>query len=317
MKSIWRKIFIGGAVLLILIISAVLVAFPSDRIRFPGNFPELSGPYLGQAPPGRTAVRFAPNIIGEDIHATVTFSTDGTEVFWRPFRDDTNEILFMVLENGSWTPPQVVPFASRISDSDDPCFSTNGERLYFTSWRPLTWIQPFDSKERIWYVDRTAQGWSRPSPVSDAVNDMELHWQLSISNDETLYFTSEGDLYQSPFLDGAHQQPINLGNEVNSPAHEGHPWIAPDGSFLLFSSNRGKQNPGDYDLYLSQKSDLEDWETPVNLGGQVNTPAQELYPVLSPDQHYLFFLSNRVSGLSVYWVDFSSVLAGLEHGSLE
>jgi Tol biopolymer transport system component len=306
-KSVWRKILMGGAVLLILIISAVLIAFPSDRIDLPGDLPDLSGPYLGQTPPGRTAVRFAPSIIGEDIHATVTFSPDGTEMFWRPFRDDTNEILFMALENGSWTLPQIVPFASRISDSDDPCYSAGGDRLYFTSWRPLTWLQPFDSKERIWYVDRTAQGWSRPSPVSDAVNDMELHWQLSVSDDETLYFASEGDLYQSSFLGGAHQQPLNLGDVVNSPVDEGHPWIAPDESFLLFSSNRGKVDPGDYDLYLSRRSNQGNWETPLNLGRQVNTPALELYPVLSPDQEYLFFLSNRVSGLSVYWIDFESI----------
>jgi Tol biopolymer transport system component len=146
---------------------------------------------------------------------------------------------------------------------------------------------------------------------------MELHWQLSVSDDETLYFASEGDLYQSPFREGAHQQPINLGDVINSPADEGHPWIAADGSFLLFSSNRGKVDAGDYDLYLSRRSNQGTWETPLDLGSQVNTPDQELYPVLSPDQGYLFFLSNRVSGLSVYWVDFESVMAELEDGALE
>lgn len=317
MKRAFRIILLCVGILVLLGITAILLFLPSDRISVRSAFPNLNGPYLGQEDPGGTAVRFAPSIIGEDIHATVTFSPDGTEMFWRPFLESTDEILYMTLENGSWTQPQVVPFASRFSDSDDPCFSTDGNRLYFTSWRPLSWFRPFNSKERIWYVERTAQGWSQPSPVSNAVNDMELHWQISVSADETLYFTSSGDIYQSPFQDGAHQQPRNLGAVVNSTGRDELPWIAPDGSFLLFSSNRGKANPGDYDLYLSRRSTQGTWEKPLNLGSRVNTSAQELYPVLSPDQRYLFFLSNRVSGLSVYWVDFEAVMAGLENSAPE
>ena len=47
-------------------------------------FPELSGAYLGQTPPGLEAVRFAPGIIPiEDIeHCFPAFSSDGKEVYW-------------------------------------------------------------------------------------------------------------------------------------------------------------------------------------------------------------------------------------------
>ncbi len=300
-------------ILILLIISAILIVFPADQLPASTDFPTLTGNYLGQELPGRIPVLFAPDIIGEDIHATVVFSPDGSEMYWRPFSDVTNEILFMTVENGSWSQPQVVPFASRITDSDDPFLTADGSRLYFTSWRPPRWWKILNQKERIWYVDRTDQGWSRPSPVSEAVNSMELHWQLSLSDDETLYFTSGGDLYQAIYQDGDHQQPEKLGSPVNSPDRENHPWIAPDGSFLIFSSNRENNSQGDYDLYISWRSNQGTWGEPVNLGARINTAAQELYPILSPDQEVLFFLRARSNGLSVYWVDFQSVLAELEN----
>ena len=313
MKRALRIILICTGLLILLIIAAILIVLPADRIPTAADFPTLTGPYLGQDPPGKLPVPFAPEIIGDDIHATVVFSPDGSEVYWRPFSDQSDEIFTMVVEDGSWTQPQVVPFASRISDSDDPFLSTDGDRLYFTSWRPISFWRIFHHKERIWFVERTTRGWSRPSPISDAVNDMDLHWQFSISEKGTLYFTSRDDLYKSSSQDGTQLQPVNLGKAINSAAQEGHPWIAPDESFLIFSSNYGTANPSDYDLYLSRKSNQDKWETPRNLGSKINTSAQELYPVVSPDQDYLFFLRSRESGLCVYWVDFQSVLAELDN----
>lgn len=317
MKRVTRIVFLFGGILILLVITAILLIFPSDRIKGSNDFPTLIGPYLGEELPGSIPVLFAPDIIGSDIHATVVFSPDGSEMYWRPFSDATDEILYMTLENGVWTPPQVVPFSSKISDSDDPCLTADGSRLYFTSWRPLKWWQIFDQKERIWYVERTTQGWSRPSPVSEGVNTMELHWQFSLSSDETLFFTSVGDIYKAPFQDGTHQQPEKLDGVINSSFSENHPWIAPDGSFLLFSSNQPKDSQGDYDLYLSWRSSEGDWGEPINLGRRINTASQELYPVLSPDQGYLFFLRARSSGLSVYWVDFETVIADLEDQAAE
>ena len=48
------------------------------------QFIDLYGDYLGQTPPGDTAVVFAPGIISTDYteHCTPEFSIDGNEVFW-------------------------------------------------------------------------------------------------------------------------------------------------------------------------------------------------------------------------------------------
>jgi Tol biopolymer transport system component len=49
------------------------------------------------------------------------------------------------------------------------------------------------------------------------------------------------------------------------------------------------------------------WSEAKNLGVGVNSRSQELYPVVSPDGNYLFFLSNRDGAHNVYWVDFEVV----------
>jgi hypothetical protein len=302
-----RSILILAVVVLALAALACWLVFPPDRVSNGADLTELSGPYLGQKPPGDKAERFAPSLVDEDLHTAVIFSPDGTSAYWRPMGEDVNEIIVTRLEGDGWTQPQVVPFASRFFDSDDPSFSPDGEKLFFTSWRPPAWYRLFEQKERIWYVEKTERGWSRPRLVGPAVNAMQLHWQVSVSASGTLCFASEGDIYCSRFEDEQYQPPERLGGTINTAGGEGHPFIAPDESFMIFSSNGHPGGMGDYDLYISTRNTDGSWSEPVNLGAGVNTKYQELYPVVSPEGKYLFLLSNRDRALSVYWVDFEAV----------
>jgi hypothetical protein len=315
MKSTLRIAIITAGVLLVIALFLLLVIFPADRLVLNPDFPELKGPYLGQNRPGSTPERFAPSIIDSEVHTATVFSPDGQEVYWKLMPNGVDEIVFMRLEDGRWTHPQVVPFASRFFDSDDPCFSPDGERLFFTSWRPLKWYQVFQLSEGIWYVERTEQGWSKPKPVGTAVNSMNVHWQLSVSENGSLYFSSEGDIYRSEFKNDQYEEPVKLVNEINTPSNEGHPYIAPDESYLIFSSDKQVDNVGDYDLYVSIHRDDGSWSKAINLGIGVNSRYQDLYPVMSPDGEYLFFISNRGGMHSVYWVDSEQIKTLIEESS--
>jgi len=94
---------------------------------------------------------------------------------------------------------------------------------------------------------------------------------------------------------GPWSRPVSLGPIVNSTAHEHNPAISRDGLSLYFSSTRtGSQG---FDIWVSQRLAIDlPWETPVNLGPTVNTPANENGPNLSPDGRYLFFQSTRPGG---------------------
>jgi Tol biopolymer transport system component len=91
---------------------------------------------------------------------------------------------------------------------------------------------------------------------------------------------------------GPWSRPVSLGPVLNSTDHEQNPAISRDGLSLYFSSTRtGSQG---FDIWVSHRLAVDlPWETPVNLGPTVNTPANDNGPNLSPDGRYLFFSSNR------------------------
>ena len=54
------------------------------------DFPELTGPYLGQKPPGEKPELFAPGIISVEAnfeHSTAVFSPDGKYLFYSSDND--------------------------------------------------------------------------------------------------------------------------------------------------------------------------------------------------------------------------------------
>jgi outer membrane protein OmpA-like peptidoglycan-associated protein/tetratricopeptide (TPR) repeat protein len=74
----------------------------------------------------------------------------------------------------------------------------------------------------------------------------------------------------------------------------GHPAIAPDGEHLYFASDM----PGGFggtDLYVVERQD-DAWSKPRNLGPQVNTAGNEMFPFLHPNGT-LFYASDGLGGL--------------------
>jgi hypothetical protein len=91
--------------------------------------------------------------------------------------------------------------------------------------------------------------------------------------------------------------PVNLGPHINSPSNDYHPAVSNNGPTLYFTSNR----PGGFssveDIWVSQRARLVDgWGSPTHLGGNINSADGTCCPNLSPDQHLLYFASNRPGG---------------------
>ncbi len=90
--------------------------------------------------------------------------------------------------------------------------------------------------------------------------------------------------------------------EHNGKFNTGHPTFSLDGSRMYFSSDR-EGGHGKMDLWYS---DFDDglWTEPVNLGPEVNTSGNEVYPVLHDFR--LFYSSDRrdmgYGGLDLYYV---------------
>ena len=81
------------------------------------------------------------------------------------------------------------------------------------------------------------------------------------------------------------------------------PYIAPDDSYLIFSSHREGEF-GDGDLYISfHDRSADTWSEPINMGEPINTRVQERFPAVSPDGKYLFFTRyNPPHSQDIFWV---------------
>jgi peptidoglycan-associated lipoprotein len=82
-----------------------------------------------------------------------------------------------------------------------------------------------------------------------------------------------------------------------------HPAISPDGNTLYFVSNMGGGFGGN-DIWKTTKSG-EEWGVPVNLGVDINTPGDDVFPYIRHD-NILFFSSNGLvgyGGLDLYMAE--------------
>ncbi|HSQ79021.1 MAG TPA: ankyrin repeat domain-containing protein, partial [Candidatus Bathyarchaeia archaeon] len=242
------------------------------------RFPELKGSYAGQKPPADKPEIFGLGIVSSiwGLHSTVVFSPDGNEVYWAPMVEypgglyARGGILMMERVDGRWTPPALAPFSGP-DDGDVPFFSQDGRRVYFISARALPGASE-GGKECIWYADRTPSGWSEPRPLDRTVNEHAMHWSFSLDRSGNLYFGGRGpdsrgmnDIYMARYVDGKYEKPINLGDPISTAAEETTPFVAPDGSYLIFSRN--------YDLWVSFRAKDGSWGAPVSLGPEINSEA--------------------------------------------
>ena len=90
---------------------------------------------------------------------------------------------------------------------------------------------------------------------------------------------------------------------VNSGDSDVCPFIAPDESYLLFSSVDRNGGFGKADLFICYRRPDRTWTIPMNLGPSINSAQQDYCPLVTKDGKYMFFLSFRNGKCHPYWVD--------------
>lgn len=275
------------------------------------EFSNLKGIYFGQAPPGNTPERFAPEFFdaAHGYHSTVIFTENLTEALWSP-QTLTGGALYTKMTNGVWETPEKAIFGP-IADADACTFSPDGNRIYFTSF-----YTPPDSdieRERIWYVNRTNKGWSEPEIIDTVINAHPTHWTFSFAKNGNLYFTSEIEgakggqsIYLSRFDGKKYLEPGELGDAINTTGREFAPFIATDESYLLFTRHGNETKKAD--IYISFRDSNGTWSDALDMGATINTESNEVCTSVSPDGKYLFFLSqNNGKWPKIFWVDASII----------
>ncbi len=275
----------------------------------------VSGPYLGQDPPGRTPQVFASGFISteRDEHSAVAMSPDGAQVFYTDVSlKKYAVVLYTESVEGVWSEPEIAPFSGTYWD-DGVSFSPDGTRLYLASRRPLAEGQPVRKDSDVWYLDRTDAGWGEPQLMDGPINSDADDGGLSFTPEGILYFSSyrpggPGDcnIYRCEPTNGEYTAPRILDDSINVGISNFAPCIAPDESYLIFGCMKDEETG--IDLYVSFRTTEGAWSQARPLGPDFNEGFISWFPGLSPDGQFLFYCAlNPEGNLDIYWVSTEAI----------
>jgi hypothetical protein len=163
----------------------------------------------------------------------------------------------------------------------------------------------------IWMVERTTDTtWSDPVQLKTSVNSDAEDGSACVTNNGTLYFKSlRGGgiggswLYSAKQTDDSYLQVESLGNQIKTGTQETEPFMAPDESYLIFTSKNRPGGYGGWDLWIYFHQPDNSWTEPTNMGPKINTADDEYGPRISPYGNFLFFTrENRGKTMDIYWV---------------
>jgi len=193
--------------------------------------------------------------------------------------------------------PGIVSLATRLETY--PAFSPDGKELYFSV------VNAAWSEGKILWSRLKNGAWTEPeaAPFSD---NRFINWESFISPDgKRMFFASNRppssgmDIWlveRTP--DAAWSAPVRLPEPVNSAAEDGSPCVVNSGT-MYFKSLRGGGIGGSW-LYRAMSKD--GIFTPAeSLGAVLKTTSRESEPYMSPDEHFLIFISETRKGGSGGW----------------
>ncbi|MCL8008941.1 hypothetical protein M8845_16030 [Gelidibacter japonicus] len=230
-------------------------------------------------------------------------SRDGDEAFFTLQSPSTaiSQIAVIKKENNDWLDPELLPFCDAFTYLE-PFLSSDGNRLFFASDRPLDDSSLEKKDFDIWYVDRPHKDaqWSEPKNMGKPVNSDLDEFYPTLSDNNNLYFTMDApeglgkdDIYFSKWEDGHYLEPVLLNENINSNGYEFNAFISKKEDFLIFTKYNEKDGHGSGDLYISKKDQNGKWQKATNMGHPINSKYMEYCPFYDEDNQLLYFTSRR------------------------
>lgn len=202
---------------------------------------------------------------------------------------------------------------STFSDFAATYAGVRDNEIYFTSSRkgvtgkkknPITGEYYTDIFRVTFNLQRNR--WDKPQLVDETqqINTFDEDGAASFASDGTvMYFTrcrydkeeeKGAEIYTSTLLSGVWSRPerVEIGQDSLMAAH---PAVSKDGKTIYFVSDR-PGGAGNKDIWMAEKTGTGKWGKPVNLGKEINTPGDEMFPFIRENGE-LYFSSNSHPGL--------------------
>ncbi|NPA35439.1 MAG: OmpA family protein [Chlorobi bacterium] len=205
---------------------------------------------------------------------------------------------------------------SKFSDFCPVYAGKDYDQLYFTSMRT-------DKKKRkrnqitgqggadIYFSRIDAKGnWTKPKALEEPINTQFDEGTGSITADgKEMYITrcryekeeaTNPEIYVMKREGGRWSEPVPVTFQETDSVMFAHPAISPDGKTLYFVSDMpGGQ--GGKDIWMSTNTGGE-WGKPVNMGRDINTPGDEMFPYVRSDGTLYFSSDTHIGygGLDIF-----------------
>ena len=301
-------------VIYLVLLSVVLLSCGENKMK-----KELKGDYLGETIPNDSARLFAPGVVSLPYNVRdFALSPDGNEIFFTMRGVTGMTLLTLKRVNETWQGPEIASF-SGLFDDLEPCFSTDGKKLFFVSNRPLE--KEGEAKDYdIWITEKFNGSWSEPKNIGTPVSTDYNEFYPSVTENGRLYFCQKSDkeiggedIFFTDFIDGKYTEPKNAGENINTKSDEYNAFVARDESYIIYNTHGRGPGLGSGDMWISFKNEAGEFQPPVNMGDKVNTKYFEYCPYVTPDGKYFFFTSNMVPEISKKGLTYDKIITLMEN----
>lgn len=185
-----------------------------------------------------------------------------------------------------------------------PVFSDDGKELFFTRVSNPQNANGYKDPQDIYRATKNGDDWEEAKNVGASLNN-------KYANGVCSYVNQNGLLVLNGHGNGKKGMGVSLVERKSEDS-----WSAPENLNIEFFYNLNKYQDyflssdkeaivmalerndtyGDLDLYVSIKQNGDFYTAPVNLGGKINTSANEFAPFLSADGRKLYFSSEGHRG---------------------
>lgn len=248
---------------------------------------------------------------------------DNSPAFWEGgivFSSDRNTGIRFLKEKSGWTGRDFIrlyyaaelspgifdktsPFSSRLNElnknTGNASFAYDSTAIFFTR-NSHTLNKKETYNLQLFQADYEGKGrWSDVTALSFCLPESNyMHPAISPDGKELFFVSDKGggfggtDLYQvSRKPDGHWSKPVNLGEQINTAANEGFPFMDKEGR--LYFCSKGHVGYGGFDIFFSERNADGKWASPVNLGVPINSPFDDISIHLDQKGHRGLFTSSR------------------------
>lgn len=220
---------------------------------------------------------------------------------------DWSEFLSQTIEHPVDFKPKKIPYLQQNKNYFEPFISWDKQEIYFIREEVTkdtnrdTFLRDITTRTN-YYMEKslldTNGFYDKGFILQYPFNNNTPEGRVSITADNKYLFfckkmqqkdNNTWDIFYCENIDGQWSTPKSVNINTNE-WDERNVSISACGNTLYFASNR-QGTKGGYDIWYAKRIDENTFSSPINMGDNVNTSADETFPFISADDMHLYFLS--------------------------